>query len=242
MLDRRPDQFQQPVGRFPDGRRTAIGLEIVLPETPVLHALHSRQLVRLGQQLDRLAEMVARLAKQHGPDPAVEVLGRRRRGVPGTFGAPGVAVPAVALQRLAVILPVGVQHPDCAVLDAVADEVADVHRRHAEVRQNPAPIADPRADEELVARILERQDLVLEALPRTVAPREHHGVFGNLVQLVGVLQDNVAPHHHPLAVLRLAANRGRGGCAARTRRPGRSAGPALWTALRPAPTSRRNRR
>ena len=27
------------------------------------------------------------------------------------------------------------------------------------------------------------------------------GVFGDLVELVGMLEDDVAPHHHPLAVL-----------------------------------------
>ena len=159
------------------------------------------QAMGLGQQLDGLAEIVSAFAEQHRADAAVEGLDGRGRSVPGTFRRPGVRVPFDRFEGLAIVLPVGVDHADGAVLDAVADEIVDVGDGHAEVRQDPAPIAHAGTDEELVSRFGERDDLAFEAGAGIVAPGEHDGVLGNLREVVGVLQDDVAPHHHALVVL-----------------------------------------
>ena len=201
MLDRRLHHGQEPLGRFPDRGGRAGGLEVVLPEPLVVHPLHAGHAVRLAQQLDRPAEVVLLLSKQHRADSPVEIVGRGGRGVPRAFRPPGMAVPLVALQSLTVVLPGRVEHADRPVLGPVADKVADVERGGAEVGQDPAPVADSRTDEELVAGIGERDDLIFKAQPGAVTPGEHDGVFGDLLQMVGMLEDDVAPHHHPLLVL-----------------------------------------
>ena len=125
----------------------------------------------LGQQFDGLAEMVAAFAEQHRADAPVEGLDGRGGGVPGAFRGPGVGVPFDGLERFAIVLPVRVEHAEGAVLDAVADEVVDVGHGHAEIRQDAAPIAHAGADEELVARLGERERSGSRSWPGHRSPR-----------------------------------------------------------------------
>ena len=183
VLDGRPDNVEQLLRRGEQLLATAIGQQVIFPETGIHHPFHARHAVRLCEQLNRLAEMVTRFSKQHATHAAVEIFRFRGGGVPGTLGSPGVSVPLVALQCFAVVLPFRIEHAQCALFGAVADEVLDILRGHAEIGEYPAPVADARTDKELVAGLGERSDLVVETVGRSVSPRQHDGVLGNLVQL-----------------------------------------------------------
>ena len=87
------------------------------------------------------------------------------------------------------------------MLDAVAHEIVNVGGRGIVIRDHMAPAAYARAHEEIETRFLERQYLCLERFRRAVAPRQHHGIFGDVFQILRMLQDDIAPHHHALAVL-----------------------------------------
>ena len=89
------------------------------------------------------------------------------------------------------------------MFDAIADEVADIDLGGAKVGQNAAPVVDARTDKELIAGLGERNDLMLEAVGRSISPRQHDSVLGNLIQLIGMHQDDVAPHHHLFALFLL---------------------------------------
>ena len=203
MLDGRSHDLKQPIGGSPGGRNAHLWGEIVLPEAFVVHPLHAGQPVRLGQQLDGLSEMISRFSEQHGTDAAVELLRIGGGRGPGALGTPGVAVPFGRVEGFAVVFPSRVEHAQGTVLGAVSDEMVDVCRGHAEVGQDAAPIAHPRTDEELIARAGKRNDLIFEARPVAVAPGQHERVFGDLLEIIRMAENNIAPHHHPFLVLLL---------------------------------------
>ena len=58
--------------------------------------------------------------------------------VPGALRAPGDGVPVIAHQRLAVVAPGCIEHPQRAVLDAVAHEVVDIGDGLIEIGQHVA--------------------------------------------------------------------------------------------------------
>ena len=155
----------------------------------------------LGQQPHGLAEIVSAFTEKHRADAPIEVLNGCGRSVPGTFCRPGIGVPFDGFEGLAIVLPVRINHANGAVLDPVPDEIVDVGDGYIELRQDPAPIAHTGANEELVSRSGEREDLAVEIGASIVTPDEQDGILGNIREVAWVLQDDVPPHHHALVVL-----------------------------------------
>ena len=171
------------------------------PEGAIVVARGQRVVNTRSQERDGPGDPVVGRAVAHLRIGGVVVLELVVGRVPGAGAAPVGAIEVPVEQVLAVVVPGGVEHPEGTEFGAVAGVVLDVDEGVPVVREDLRPARDAGADHELEPGLDEGINRAVVVGRGPVAPGEKDRVFGQPPDDIGVLQGDVAPHHHPLVVL-----------------------------------------
>ena len=113
---------------------------------------------------------------------------------PRHFSPPSKSVPRTVEQRLARIVPCGVNQPFSTEMETIAGEVSNVLLVTRHDGKNRAPHAVARHHPKVKSGIHNRPDHRTEVIRRGITPHQHLDVFGKAIDDLIVFQHNISPH------------------------------------------------
>ena len=119
-----------------------------------------------------LVHRARRVAAERGAEAPLELGDVRRSRLPARGGAEQHAVPVGLEQRLAVVVPAGVERAGRAESLPRSDEALDVGARGRVIGEHAVPAVHARGDPRFEACVEERLEQRIEAVARPVVPRD----------------------------------------------------------------------